>query len=67
MKVVGPQIVPEADAVTDVETAGGDELVDGVKGGDAAVDDRGELFEVIVEGTQAKSGEQRHDVEHAGT
>jgi len=55
--------MPEADPVADVESTGGDQFGDGVEGGNPAVDEDRDLFEVLVEGAQEQRSEQRLDIE----
>ncbi|MGH9080320.1 MAG: hypothetical protein ACRDZR_14860 [Acidimicrobiales bacterium] len=63
MKVLGPEVVPESDAVTDMESAGSDELLHCVDRSETIVDQCRDLLEMAVEGSDAEGNEEWFDID----
>jgi hypothetical protein len=63
VKVLGPEVVAESDAVTDLQVAGGDEFLDGSDRSETVVDKCRDLLEMTVERSDAEGHEEWLDID----
>ena len=62
MKVLGPEVMAESNSVTNLEVAGGNELLDGIDRSEALVDQCRDLLEMTVERSYAEGNEEWFDI-----